>query len=261
MNITIINDCRDENTKGRQCARIASLLNVTPNFVGVNSDIEAAGNIIDILDAVGDSEHILLVNVAPRQGTAKRFKNGTPFGYFKYKKCLIISTIDGYTLSLVKKFSLIETLQVLDLEKIVDTFISESLIDQEDGKELNRTQFRSYNVIPYAALLLSKDAKLPAKSMSISHIKDMPEVIWWVDNFGNAKTSVCVDELSVTPDSQVVTQFGAFPFVKNLRNIEDDAIAVVAGSSGIGSKRFAEIVVQGGSASLRLNISPGNQIY
>lgn len=72
MNIIIINDCRDANAVGRQIARTGSLLNNPVSFIGVTSDIEAAGNIIDVLDAYGEHPGIILANVASRNGKAKK---------------------------------------------------------------------------------------------------------------------------------------------------------------------------------------------
>ena len=115
MHITIINDCKDANAAGRQMARAAGLIEAPVSFVGVSSDLEAAGNLIDMLDAYGDSAGILLVNVAPRNGKAKKWQNGTPFGYFWYKKILVLSSIDGLTLSLVKKLQLVDSINVLDI--------------------------------------------------------------------------------------------------------------------------------------------------
>ncbi|PIZ82395.1 MAG: hypothetical protein COY02_00205, partial [Parcubacteria group bacterium CG_4_10_14_0_2_um_filter_41_6] len=62
MFITIINDCKDQNAAGRQAARVACLFNIAPTFVGVQSDIEASGNIIDVLDATEGKKGIILAN-------------------------------------------------------------------------------------------------------------------------------------------------------------------------------------------------------
>mgnify|MGYP001572747578 CR=1 FL=1 len=115
MNITIINDCKDENARGRQLTRIGSIFQYPANFIGVSNELEAAGNIIDVLDANGENSGIILVNVAPRNGKAKKYPNGTPFGYFWYEKTLIISSIDGYTLSIVKKLKLTKFINVLNI--------------------------------------------------------------------------------------------------------------------------------------------------
>jgi len=115
MNITIINDCRDANAAGRQITRTTSLLGDSASFIGVSGDLEAAGNIIDALDALEERPGIILANVAPRNGKAKKWANGTPFSYFRYKKVLILASVDGLTLSLVKKFKLTQSVTILDI--------------------------------------------------------------------------------------------------------------------------------------------------
>src|SRR5688572_12965729 len=98
MFVTIINDCKDENAFGRQATKAAALFGCSIVTVGVDSDIEAAGNLIDCLDAGEGKEGVILVNVAPRHGDAKKWPNGTPFGYFLYKETLVVTSIDGLTL-------------------------------------------------------------------------------------------------------------------------------------------------------------------
>jgi len=116
-NVTIINDCRDENAKGRQVTRAISLLKCPVSFIGVENDLEASGNLIDTMDALGESAGVILVNVAPRNGKGRKWGNGSPFGYFRYKKIIVVSSIDGLTLSLVKKLKLIKFVNILDLKK------------------------------------------------------------------------------------------------------------------------------------------------
>ena len=82
MFVRIISDCRDDNARGRVETRIAALLGVTPGFTGVANDLEAAGNLVDMLAAGLGRDGIIMVNVAPRN--VKR-ENGSPFGVFKWK--------------------------------------------------------------------------------------------------------------------------------------------------------------------------------
>ena len=74
MFVTIINDCKCENAKIRQVTRVASLFDCSVYFSGVANDIEAAGNLVDVLDACEGREGIILVNVAPRHGGGKKWK-------------------------------------------------------------------------------------------------------------------------------------------------------------------------------------------
>src|SRR5215469_12078503 len=103
MFVTIINDCKDENAFGRQQTRASMLFNTHVTTIGVEfgETIEGSGNIIDMLDASDGAKGILLVNLAPRHGEGKKWENGTPFCYFSYKDTLVVSTVAGFTLSLI----------------------------------------------------------------------------------------------------------------------------------------------------------------
>src|SRR3989338_1340128 len=171
MNITIINDCRDANAVGRQIARTTSLFDSPVSFVGVTSDIQAAGNIIDILDAIEESPGIILVNVAPRNGKAKKWENGTPFGYFWYKNILVLASIDGLTLSLVKKLNLTEFINILDVPTSLGEMIAADFIPKNKAAKSTRSPIEEFETAPQA--------------------------IWWIDNFGNCKTTVLPEEINV----------------------------------------------------------------
>ncbi len=246
--ITIITDCRDENAKSRQTSRVSSLFGRTPSFIGVTSDIEAAGNLIDILDAAGDSDAVVMVNVAPRNGRAKKWKNGTPFGYFMYRNTLVVSTIDGLTLSLIKKLGLVETIEVLDIPTVLDKLIT----DPDEKKKITETQFRSYEFMPLIAHYLYVHGEITdTKTHSIADIEDIGSVVWWVDSFGNCKTTLLRDEVKETQMN----------FYDHLRDVPDAETALVLGSSGINSTRFIEIMKQGGSAATVLNLQSGSSVY
>lgn len=245
--ITIINDCRDENAKGRQTSRVFSLFGITPNFVGVKNDVEAAGNLIDVLDAIGDGEAVVMVNVAPRNGKAKKWKNGTPFGYFKYKNTLVVSTVDGFTLSLVKKLGLVESIKILDIPKALEEMIQ----DDDEKKKITETQFRSYEFVPLVAYYLYKNGNISGtETYYMSEVNDIGSVVWWVDSFGNCKTALLKDEVK---DNEM-------NFYSHLRDVPDSEIALVLGSSGIGSTRFIEIMKQGDSAANALNLESGSGV-
>ena len=98
MFVSIINDCNDENAMNRQASRAASFFNSAVSTLGVSDfgtegsgELEAAGNLIDTLDACEGREGVILVNVANRHGKGKKWPNGTPFCYFYYKKMAIVS--------------------------------------------------------------------------------------------------------------------------------------------------------------------------
>lgn len=257
MTITIINDCKDANAVGRQNARIQSLFNLTPNFIGVSNDIEAAGNLIDALDAHGDSEGIILVNVAPRNGMAKKWPNGTPFGYFYYKNTLVVSSIDGYTLSLVKKFKLADEILVFETSEAVNELILKDCVSPSLKEHIINTQFRSYELTPRIAAYLHKYKELECITpLAVNDIADVPQSVWLIDNFGNCKTTLCENDISL--HASFAFQGKNLSVFNRLKDVPNNTIALIIGSSGIGNNRFLELVYQGNSAANYFDISTSN---
>ena len=79
MFVTIINDCRDADEMGRQTTRASVLFpGSNINFLGVNNfnEIEAAGLLVDVIDAGTGDKGVIMVNAAPRHGTGKKYENG-----------------------------------------------------------------------------------------------------------------------------------------------------------------------------------------
>ncbi len=235
MNITIINDCKDENAKGRQLARIGSIFQCPTNFVGVSSELEAAGNIIDILDANGDKSGIILVNVAPRNGKAKKHKNGTPFGYFWYKKTLVVSSIDGLTLSLVKKLKLTKFINVLDIPETLEILIKNKLLSSDLKGYIIGSQFRSYNFLPRIAFYIFKNKEIKSNKISVEEISDVPIAIWWVDNFGNCKTTILLEDI-INKKNNLQNRIKDLNYYLKLKDVPDKKTALIIGSSGLGKK-------------------------
>ena len=259
MNITIINDCKDENAKGRQLARINSIFKCSANFIGVLNELEAAGNIIDILDANGNDDGIILVNVAPRNGKAKKYLNGTPFGFFWYKNTLVVSSIDGFVLSLVKKLKVTSIISVLDIPKTLDILIKENRLPNHLKNHVVNNQFRSYEYLPRIAAFLFKNKQIKSKGIGIDFFPDAPKAIWWVDNFGNCKTTVLSTEINRNKylSNDKTKNLKYYPRLKDVPNKKP---ALVTGSSGLERKRFVELVIQGSNASKFFNLFSGDII-
>jgi hypothetical protein len=260
MFVTIINDCQDQNAIARQGTRASALLGAYVTFVGVKNDIEAAGNLIDVLDAAGEEKGVVLVNVAPRNGAAKKWANGTPFCYFRYKNVLIVSSVDGYTLSLVKKIGIVEEVQLLDIPTVVNSLCKTGIITDNLKEHIIQTQFRSFEFVPRVAHWILGKIEVPSVVYSLEEVADINDVVWWVDNFGNIKTSVVQENTIQEDGSPYVTAIGTFPFYQHLKDVPDDQTAVVVGSSGIDSTRFLEIVVQGKSAEKQFEVDSGYSI-
>ena len=256
MFISLITDCQDGNARVRQQTRYSVLFPGVPsNFVGVTSDIEAAGNLIDILDAAGDEEGIIAVNVAPRHGRAQKWVNGTPFGYLWINKILIVCTIDGEVLSLLKKMKLADQVNVTDI-RIVLTFggYETSLVEHAAT-----SQFRSFDYLPRLARIVWEKKDIPSEKLAFADIPDVALDVWCIDSFGNCKTTLLPEDLGFVEGEEREIVFTDLAIkatcYKQLRSVPNYQTGLIIGSSGYKEKRFLELVVQGTSAAKHYSIT------
>lgn len=260
MHATIISDCLDDNARMRQSVRVSSLLRCSASYVGVKNDVEAAGNIIDALDSLDGREGVVLVNVAPRSGKAKRWKNGTPFAYLWVKNVLIISTMDGFALSMLKKLNLAQHVNILDISVAAEEMVERRYVSEAVAKEMNTTQFRSFDFVPRIAQYLLVEKEMQSEVYSIENVADIQSRVWWVDNFGNCKTTILATEKMVDSEKYDIG-FADVVYYEQLSNVPDGETALVKGSSGFRGGRFLEIVTQGGDTAKKLNIQTGDVVY
>ncbi len=236
MFTTIINDCQDDNARGRQESRVASLMPTSLSFVGVESDLEASMQLIDVLDATEGRPGLILVNVAPRGGHTTKWENGTPFGYFWHHKTLIVASVDGYVLSAVQQLGLLKSFSLLDTHTGSEAMLAKGFITETAAKQIPRSQFRSFDFIPRAGVFMVEGGILPGVEYDLTRIPDLPKAIWHIDNFGNCKTTLTVSDIQPTGTTQ--TRFGELPFYDQLRNVPDGTAGLVLGSSGLSEARF-----------------------
>lgn len=262
MFITIITDCKDDNAKGRQTSRCAALMGETPSFLGIDGgfteagELECAGNLIDILDATEKQKGIIIANVAPRGGSGKKYANGTPFGWFNYGETIVLASIEGKVLSLVKSLGIADKLNVFDIPTVMRVAVDNNWLDEPTSKRIINTQFRSFDFLPRVAAWLMQDYAIPAEVMEISELIDKGHV-WKVDNFGNVKTTLLESDIT---EGKLKSKWGDLKFYPRLKDVPEGAHAAIIGSSGIGEKRFVEIVAQGKSAALELGITQGDTV-
>lgn len=260
MFVTIINDCRDVNAMGRQLTKVAALFGCPVIPVGINHELEAAGNLIDVLDAAEDREGVVLVNVAPRHGNAKKWPNGTPFGYFYYKNILVVSSVDGLVLSLVKKYKLVDEIKLLDIESVLVWLEQHGHIQADELDHIIHTQFRSLEFTPRVAKWLKDGFDLPFENYSLDKISETPETVWFIDNFGNCKTTLFNNEFNFVSGQKVATRFGDLICYDRLKDVPDGEPGLIIGSSGLGDKKFLEIVIQGKSATDKFGLNLGDDL-
>lgn len=260
MFVTIINDCKDPNAFGRQATRASALFGLNVNTVAVASDLEAAGNLIDVLDAAEGRRGVVLVNVAPRNGAAKKWQNGTPFGFFRYGDTLVAASVDGRTLSLVKKLGVSDAVDVFDIPTVMDVAAGHRLVSREVAEYVKSTQFRSLEFLPRAAFWTMQGYRLPTVRMPIDEVPDAADAVWWVDNFGNCKTTILPGELDAFRDDAAIAGLASLAHYDRLKDVPDGEAAFVTGSSGIGGNRFVEVVIQGGNAGQRFGLRSGKAL-
>jgi hypothetical protein len=269
MFITIINDCKDDNAKVRQEVRYATQFpGSNISFIGIDSNlglkgtIEAAGNLIDLLDATDSNPGVIALNIAPRGQVEKGSHNGSLFCYFYRGLTLVISTIKGYNLSLVKKLKLADSVNVLDTDVVLDFLAKQNIVSKKLAEKIKDTQFRSFEFQPFVAKWLIDGVKLPHNKLSLTEIPDIPHSIWLIDSFGNAKTTLTKKDINISESNTVKTNYGTFNYYERLKDVPDGKTALYPGSSGIGETRFIEIAVQNrpGSANRHLNIRIGDTI-
>lgn len=260
MNITFITDCTDDNVRARMSAKIDLLFGEKTTFIGVSSDVEAAGNMIEILNILQGNKGVIFVNVAPRNGVQTKWENGTPFGYFWYKDTLVVSSVDGYTLSLLKKFNITSDIKIIEIKHSLPAITQSGMISEEEETAIRNTQFRSLLYVPLAGRYLLEHTELPHQAYPLSEVPDIPPAIWWIDNFGNAKTTYTTQDVSFVDGALLTTPLGTYPAHTSLRSVPDGALAYTIGSSGWRDTQFVELVAQGvdsGSARGKLGLKTG----
>ncbi len=284
MFVTLITDCKDDNALGRSTTRLSTLFECNVTTIGVNgwdADLEAAGNLIDMLDASAGKKGVILVNVAPRHKSGKKWPNGTPFGFFHYKETLVVISVDGLSLSLVKKLGIVNHINVMDIPTVMKYLKQQGIVSKDLVEHISHTQFRSFEFLPRVAAWLAEGIEIPSEKYPLKNVPHLPKAIWWIDNFGNVKTTLLPEDIGFkagkkvffptslrggTTKQSVVTKVDSgqarmtLICYNRLKDVPEDKPALIIGSSGLDEKRFLEIVVQGKSAEKELNLKSGQDI-
>lgn len=264
MYVTIINDCHDPLTMNRQVVRAATFFpatHISPVAVGNYADLEASGVIIDTIDAGMDEPGIILVNVAPRHGKAKKWPNGTPFGHIQYQNTHIFTTVDGATLSLIHKYKLAETIEVYDIPTVLDAMIKTGQLPENMRAPITNTQFRSFEFLPRVANWYAHGVEIPNEVHALADFLPAPSAVWYVDNFGNCKTTVWAEDIGHTAGKTIKTVWGNIKCYDRLKDVPNGEPALIVGSSGYRDHRFIEFIVQGKSAADQYSVKVGDLLF
>src|SRR5262249_28662208 len=140
-------------------------------------------------------------------------------------------------------------LQLTDISEVVETMIKRGKLNPDLHDIIVNSQFRSYDYMPRLAKWVWQGEDIPSTRYSFEKVEDVEPTIWWIDNFGNCKTTILPEEVGHKPGKKLKTKFGELMCYQHLKDLPNDASGLIIGSSGLRDKRFLEIVVQGKSAA------------
>jgi hypothetical protein len=202
------------------------------------------------------------MNVATRgEDVRKRWNNGTPFCYTWVEDVLIASTFDGPGLGLARDWGLIKHVNVMDIPTVMKTAIAWGELTRTEADRIEHTQFRSYEFLPLAARWIFEGRAVPSEVATLEHINSMAGHIWFIDNFGNAKTSYLPEQIGFEEGKQLTLAGGQIATChRRLADVPHGSVALTIGSSGFRERRFVEIAVQRGNAAGVLGLNVGDNV-
>lgn len=267
----IITDCSDPNAQARQEVRFANLFGIRPMFVGLTADrelqdLETAGLLVDVLDAADTHTHepqkpnVILANVAPRgDDVREHWENGTPFCHFNVAGNTVLAPFEGRALLLAQKLGLVSAVNVLDIRTVTKFLTAEDVLKRPIARAINDSQFRSLHFLPLAARELIKGRNLPAKPEQLKPAPQVEPTAWYVDSFGNLKTTLLKADVNFQPGKVVKLANGEKAVCyRRLADVPTDELALTVGSSGYGTRRWLEVVIQKGDAAKELGFKIGS---
>jgi S-adenosylmethionine hydrolase len=137
----------------------------------------------------------------------------------------------------------------------------QKIISKELVDHVMHTQFRSFEFLPRVASWLTEGQEIPFEKYDLKEVPDAPHAIWWIDNFGNVKTTLFPEEVDFKAGNKVILKKDLeLTCYNRLKDVPEKKPALIIGSSGLGDKRFLEIVVQGVSAQNHFKLKPGQEI-
>lgn len=248
--IAIVSDCGGQ-AMSRMMTRYMA---IHPDAVCVpyesRSLLEAAGNIVDAIDALNGRAGAIVCNSAPRRDT--RGTNGSAIVYLQLGQTTIVSTVGA--LGLLKQLMPEMTARAVD----VDAFMSDL------GAERDTFNFRGLEVIPWILRRLRDGENLENVSSQQTAFPAVEPCVWLVDTIcgepTNLKLSVLRSEAPwFKPGTEVEMRLGgASPkgigCFERLTHVPAGQLGIYEGSSGLDNERFLEIAVMGGSAAKVLGV-------
>lgn len=266
----VITDCEDDSMVA-MTDRLASWLDCTAlapiGVHGEHQDLQASHHLVRRLDATCKRPGTYLVNAAPRDAAAQAsHENGAPFGFFYHGETLVVSTLHGRTLSLVKKLGIATRIKVVTIAEVLRVAVEHGELSAETALRVENTQFRGLEFGPRLIDWLTRDKdddtgwEVPYKEEDINPTP-VGDVVCLIDNFGNIKTNVVADDLDLEAGQMVETVVGPIQYQHYMHDVTVGETALVTGSHGIDEKRLIELVIRKGRAGDKYDLKVGDPIF
>lgn len=265
--VVVITDCQCANAALRQSMAWVNFAGTDQpnNPFAITGDIDGAGMLVDALVESRGLPWVIFCQSAPRDYESQKKRNGSPFGYFWYRETLVIASLDGYMLSLAKRLGFITSaadVREMNIAEVLASRVTEGELTENEASMILRSQFRSLKFAPRAAGWILAGAKIPTRRLDFCRIPDFGNRVWWIDNFGNCKTSIRRSDVGYKEQNTLRTTIGELPCIYDLRSVPEGQQAATIGSSGPEGDEFIEFVVQGkncGSAAKRFGLKVGSE--
>ena len=268
---------------------------MTPSSSGTSTptqsslvDVDASSHIEKDEAPASPFTALIIINVAPRTESVKRrWGNGTPFCFFAIGGVLVVSTYSTPILALLFRILKKDTsvsqpkIHVMETGAVMQHAAQQQWIPQEEANRIINTQFRSYEFVPLVAYWIvtrGESGAIPCSVVSMSHLETADDddgasqtygtsptsFIWFIDNFGNCKTSLLPEDIDFVENKKYSVTLEnteslivKVPSVKRLSDAIPKVPAVIVGSSGYKNFRFLELVIKNANFAAKTGASIG----
>lgn len=267
--VAIISDCvgTDRDAELRLSMSIQSLLGMTPTMRHTNHVDLLAFLMMDCLTRCV-RPGVVIGNIAPRHG-AHHYQNGIPFAYTRLKNGhLAVCTAQPEAFSGFKMLGVLprEGIRVVDTRKALLAMVKAGFLRKGLVNSIANSQFRSLDFQPLLAAAILLGIKIPTQTViSCSEVPDLENAVAYDDHFGNLKLWIKESATKKFKNGKNITlkiagRKHSVPFYRQLRNVPNNSLAYIVGSSGSYGNHFCELVINGKSAAKKLGLKIGHKI-
>ncbi len=150
--------------------------------------------------------------------------------------------------------------QVTDIPTVLDVMIKNGKFEAENRDRVVKSQFRSYAYLPFLAAWVKAGEQIPSEKLDMNDVPDVPQAVWFVDSFGNCKTTLLPDEVGFVAGEKMKTKVGEFTCFNRLKDVPSGEAGMTIGSSGFGNTRLIEVTINGRRASDEFGLKSGTEL-